>query len=189
MPESLHARKLGNREIELRHASRNAPPELSHCVVWLHNIRSMHNVGSVFRTCDAFGIGTVALSGFTPVPPRPEISKAALGADAFVPWICEENAENMLKRLRDAEYTLCAIEQTTASKPIFALRSVNTPAKKLCFLFGNEVNGVDDALLKEAEHVFEIPQFGKKHSLNVSVSAGVVLFQYLSSLLPLEATT
>jgi tRNA G18 (ribose-2'-O)-methylase SpoU len=188
MPDLLDARKLGNREIEMLHASRTAPSALAECIVWLHNIRSMHNVGSVFRTCDAFGIGTVALSGFTPAPPRPEISKAALGADAFVSWIHEENAENMLNRLRVAKYTLCAIEQTTASKPIFALRSINTPAQKICFLFGNEVNGVDEALIREAEHVFEIPQFGKKHSLNVSVSAGVVLFQYLSSLLPIEAT-
>lgn len=182
MPVEPSRLKLSNRDIESLHASRPFPSALKQSVVWLHNIRSMHNVGSVFRTCDAFGIGTIILSGFTPSPPRPEISKAALGADLFVPWKCIESIEDVIAELRRTEYILCAIEQTTVSRPIFELRSLN-PAENLCFLFGNEVHGVEEKLLMEADYCFEIPQFGKKHSLNVSVSAGIVLFQYLSGLL------
>jgi tRNA G18 (ribose-2'-O)-methylase SpoU len=172
-------RKLGNREIEALHASRIAPEALRSCSVWLHNIRSMHNVGSVFRTCDAFGVGMILLSGFTPAPPRPEISKAALGADEYVPWLYFNAPEDVLRWLNENRFTLCSIEQTTASASIFTLHSINR-AQKTCFLFGNEVNGIDESLLAKSQHVFDIPQFGRKHSLNIAVSAGIVLFQYLS---------
>lgn len=183
MPEFSAPVKLGNREIASLHASRELPESMRQCCVWLHDIRSMHNVGSVFRTCDAFGIGSLILSGFTPTPPRPEISKAALGADEFVPWLHFDTKESVLEKLTKENYALCAIEQTKASRSILQLRYLN-PAQKVCFLFGNEVQGIEDALLAQCNHFFEIPQFGQKHSLNVSVSAGVVLFQYLSGLLP-----
>jgi tRNA G18 (ribose-2'-O)-methylase SpoU len=142
-------------------------------VVWLHDIRSLHNVGSVFRTADGFGIAEVWLSGFTPTPPRPEIHKTALGADQTVTWRQFPSAEEVLACIRQENRYLVAIEQTTDAAD---LRSFTPPQQAIVVAFGNEVLGIDDRILHAADAVVEIPQFGRKHSLNVSVAAGVVLF-------------
>ncbi len=167
-------RKYTTRELAHRHAERPSDPLLAATTVWLHDVRSLHNVGSVFRSADAFGIASVWLSGYTPVPPRPEITKTALGAEATVPWLAFPSADAVLARIRAEGRTLWAVEQTTDSILLDHLPHP-LPADPV-LLFGNEVTGVDDRLLAAAHAVLEIPQFGRKHSLNLSVSAGIVLF-------------
>lgn len=171
-------RKWSIRELATLHASRQAPSQLPDTVLWLHNIRSMHNVGSVFRTADGFGIRQIYLSGYTPTPPRPEIHKTALGADKSVPWTYFSTADDALSALRLDDRTLIAVEQTTDAEPLHRI-SIE-PASRLCIVFGNEVTGLDEEVLSQADRVVEIPQFGKKHSLNVSVAAGIVCFGLFS---------
>lgn len=171
-------RKWSIRELAALHASRQAPEQLPDTVLWLHDIRSLHNVGSVFRTADGFGIRQIFLSGYTPTPPRPEIHKTALGADKSVPWTYFPTAEAALAAIRDEGRILLAIEQTTDAEPLH--RVTIDPGTRLCVVFGNEVTGLDDDVLAAADRVVEIPQFGKKHSLNVSVAAGIVCFGLFS---------
>ncbi len=171
-------RKWSIRELAQRHASRQAPEQLPDTVLWLHNIRSLHNVGSVFRTADGFGIRRIWLSGYTPTPPRPEIHKTALGADKSVAWSYFSTSEETLTQLRIENRILIAVEQTTDSRSLDEL--ILEPASRYCVVFGNEVTGLDDDVLAKADLVAEIPQFGKKHSLNVSVAAGIVCFGLFS---------
>lgn len=171
-------RKWSIRELAELHASRRVPEQLPDTVLWLHDIRSMHNVGSVFRTADGFGIRRIWLSGHTPTPPRPEIHKTALGADKSVPWTYFPTADSALAALRSEGRTLIAIEQTTDAEPLH--RATLDPGFRLCVVFGNEVTGLADDVLAAADRVLEIPQFGKKHSLNVSVAAGIVCFGLFS---------
>ena len=145
--------------------------------VWLHNIRSMHNVGSAFRSCDALGAGELILTGYTPLPPRPEISKTALGADETVAWRTLPNPIDTIIKLKTDGYRLIGIEQTKNSRLIKHLK-VNSNDKIILF-FGNEVTGLDNELLPHMEDCYEIPQYGQKHSLNVSVSIGITLYHIL----------
>ena len=155
---------------------------MSNLVIWLHNIRSMHNVGSALRTADAFAIRTVFLSGYTPAPPRPEISKTALGAENSVDWKHSENPDVFLKWCRSNSYTLAGIEQVHGSHPLTKYRTSDDA--RICLLFGNEVTGIDPELLGHCNPVLEIPQFGKKHSLNISVSLGIACYHFLCISLP-----
>lgn len=166
-------RKRSTLELAAWHGSRESDPVLRHAILWLHDIRSLHNVGSVFRSADGFGVAEVWLSGFTPTPPRPEIRKTALGAEQSVPWRYFQTADDALAAVRAENRFLVAIEQTIDAKD---LRGFTSPGRPIVAVFGNEVLGLDDAVLQAADQVVEIPQFGKKHSLNVSVAAGVVLF-------------
>lgn len=166
-------RKRSIRELAAWHASRTPDAVLPETVLWLHDIRSLHNVGSVFRSADGFGIAEIWLSGYTPTPPRPEIHKTALGADQTVPWRHFTTADAALRTIREENRFLVAIEQTTDAAD---LRTFIPPKRPLVVALGNEVLGIDDAILQAADAVVEIPQFGKKHSLNISVAAGVVLF-------------
>ncbi len=178
----LHIQKKTTRELYESNRTRTLPPLMSDLVLWLHNIRSMHNVGSAFRTADAFGIKSIFLSGYTPVPPRPEISKTALGADEIVSWKHESNPKRHLAWCQDHKYTLAGIEQTHQSEllPTYTPR----PDVQLCLLFGNEVTGMEPELLQYCDILLEIPQFGKKHSLNISVSIGITLYHFLTCHLP-----
>lgn len=171
-------RKWSIRELAALHAERQAPSQLPDTVLWLHDIRSMHNVGSVFRTADGFGIRRIWLSGYTPTPPRPEIHKTALGADKSVAWTYFPTAQDAFDALEADDRRLVAVEQTTDAEPLHRI-SID-PSSKLCVVFGNEVTGLADDVLARADHVVEIPQFGKKHSLNVSVAAGIVCFGLFS---------
>jgi tRNA G18 (ribose-2'-O)-methylase SpoU len=171
-------RKWSIRELARRHAEHSAPDQLTSTVLWLHNIRSMHKVGSVFRSADGFGIGEIWLSGHTPTPPRPEIHKTALGADKSVPWRYFAQASDVVAELHQQNRLLIGVEQTTDSIPLQDL--VLDPSRPICVVFGNEVTGLDEDVLAQADIVTEIPQFGKKHSLNVSVAAGIVLFGLFS---------
>jgi len=144
-------------------------------VVILDNVRSMHNVGSAFRTCDAFPVEALYLCGYTPVPPHRDIHKTALGATETVRWQHFPDAHSAALAARDAGYRIAAVEQAHGSVPLQAFSwDRQTP---LALVFGNEVGGVSDAVLQLAEDCIEIPQWGAKHSLNISVSIGVVLWE------------
>lgn len=141
----------------------------------------MHNVGAVFRSADAFDVAEVILSGYTPHPPRPEISKTALGADEHVKWTHFEQVEDTLAYLDKDHYLLWGIEQTTGS--MLLNNAVPPDDQPLCVTFGNEVTGIDADLMPHIDHFVEIPQFGHKHSLNVSVTTGIVLYSLLEKYL------
>lgn len=141
----------------------------------LDNIRSLHNVGSAFRTADAFRVERIFLTGITGTPPHREIQKTALGATESVQWTYHENPVAAILQLKSEGYTIIAVEQTTHSTTLQKFEPL--PSKKYALVFGNEVNGVSDAVIEEADLALEIPQHGTKHSLNVSVCLGVVVWE------------
>ncbi len=142
-------------------------------IVVLDNIRSMHNVGSIFRSADAFRIEAIFLCGYTPQPPHRDIHKTALGATETVAWQHFANIEQALQSLQEKQYSIAAIEQTSNS---MQLQQWQWDGKPLAVVFGNEVEGVQPAALPYCSMAVEIPQFGTKHSLNVSVAAGIILW-------------
>jgi len=145
-------------------------------VVVMDNIRSMHNVGSVFRTADAFLISGICLGGFTPQPPHRDIHKTALGATDSVDWLYYENTVDAVVDLKARGYKVLAIEQTEGSILLNEYEHTKVPT---AFVFGNEVDGVSDEVIQECDGVIEIPQWGMKHSLNISVAAAVVLWEFV----------
>ncbi len=147
-------------------------------VVVLDNIRSMHNVGSVFRSSDAFRIEAICLCGYTPQPPHRDIQKTALGATETVNWIYFEHTNDAIKQLKEHGYSIYAVEQVEGS---VSLENFNTINKKIAVIFGNEVEGVDSEVLVNCDGSIEIPQLGMKHSLNISVAAGIVLWDLTKS--------
>ncbi len=149
-------------------------------VVVLDNIRSAMNVGSFFRTCDAFLIEKVILCGITAVPPNREIHKTAIGATESVEWEYEENIQNAVESLKSSDYEIIGIEQTTDSLPLTDV-SIDK-GKKYALVFGNEVNGITQEVLPLLNLAVEIPQYGTKHSLNVSVCGGIVLHYFSSNI-------
>lgn len=145
-------------------------------VVVMDQIRSMHNVGSVFRTADAFLINGICLCGFTPQPPHRDIHKTALGATDSVDWMYYEETTDAVNALKEQGYKVYAIEQTEGSIPLNQFEKNNQP---IAFVFGNEVDGVDQIVIELCDGVIEIPQWGMKHSLNISVAAAVVLWEFV----------
>ena len=143
-------------------------------VLVLDNIRSAHNVGSAFRTSDAFGVDKVYLGGICPVPPSPELRKVALGAEEVVPFEHVADVVALVRRLQADGYTVVAVEQTVHSVKLDAFH--REPGRKYALVFGNEVAGVQQEVVDACDFSLEIPQQGTKHSLNVSVSVGVVLW-------------
>ena len=150
------------------------PP--SGLVVVLDNIRSAHNVGSAFRTADSFGIDRVVLCGISAVPPSADIHKSALGAEDSVPWVHFDDTTEAVSALRDQGYTIVSVEQTVHSLKLGSTFRRN-PDLKYALIFGNEVSGVRQDVVDASDCALEIPQYGTKHSLNVSVSVGVVLWE------------
>ncbi|MCW3467500.1 RNA methyltransferase [Chitinophaga sp. PC15] len=143
-------------------------------VLVLDNIRSMHNVGSVFRTADAFLLQGIALCGYTPVPPHRDIHKTALGATETVEWQYFATTLEAVKALQAEGYQVMAIEQAVNSHMLDGF--VPPADKPLALVFGNEVSGVDPEVMRVADGCIEIPQLGMKHSLNISVSTGIVVW-------------
>jgi tRNA G18 (ribose-2'-O)-methylase SpoU len=135
----------------------------------------MHNVGSAFRTCDAFAVEALYLCGYTPVPPHRDIHKTALGATETVNWKHFKETKDAVQEARNAGYKIYAVEQAHDSISLNKLEWQDRD--KLAFVFGNEVSGVNDEVLAAADGCIEIPQWGAKHSLNISVSVGVVLWE------------
>jgi 23S rRNA (guanosine2251-2'-O)-methyltransferase len=149
------------------------------CLV-LDNVRSLHNVGSAFRTADAFSIEKIYLTGITGTPPHREIEKTALGATTSVDWLYVESTAQILHDLKQNGYTVIVVEQTSES---ISLSNFNPdPAKKYCFVFGNEVHGVSEDALPFGDIAIEIPQHGTKHSLNISVCLGIVTWEIFKKL-------
>lgn len=144
----------------------------------LDDIRSMANVGSVFRTGDCFRIEKIYLCGITSTPPHREIEKTALGATESVDWVYCESTESLVQTLKVEGYHILALEQVEGSVSLTDFRP--DPHTPYALILGNEVFGVNDALLQHADQVVEIPQFGTKHSFNVSVSAGIFLWDYFT---------
>jgi tRNA G18 (ribose-2'-O)-methylase SpoU len=148
----------------------------------LHNIRSLHNVGSIFRTADAVGIEKLYLCGYTPAPfdefklPRGPLVKVALGAEKTVLWESVGSTSNLLKRLRTEGKKIFAIEQSARSVPYTKIRLSAREKKNAVLVVGNEIKGLSPAVLKKCHKVLEIPMLGKKESLNVSVAFGIVAY-------------
>lgn len=148
----------------------------------LDNIRSAHNVGSVFRSADSFKADKVWLCGICATPPSAEIHKSALGAEFSVEWGYEKDTLSLVKRLKEEGYTVLSVEQTVNSVMLDKFKPET--GRKYALVFGNEVDGVQQEVVDASDGVLEIPQYGTKHSLNISVSAGIVLWHIASALLP-----
>ena len=173
---NMHNRKLLN--IELGRVSAAEYKELpeSGIVLVLDNIRSAHNVGSAFRTADSFKIDKVWLCGICAVPPSAEIHKSALGAEDSVAWEHVDDTMEAVRRLKEDGYTIVSSEQTMESVMLDTF--VPEPGRRYAVVFGNEVAGVSQEVVDASDFALEIPQYGTKHSLNVSVSMGVVLWHF-----------
>lgn len=146
----------------------------------LDNIRSAHNVGSVFRSADSFKADKVWLCGICATPPSAEIHKSALGAEFSVEWGYEKDTLSLVKRLKEEGYTVLSVEQTVNSVMLDKFKPET--GRKYALVFGNEVDGVQQEIVDASDGVLEIPQYGTKHSLNISVSAGIVLWHIASAL-------
>jgi len=168
-------RKLGMDELNRKSVNGFRESEKTPIVVILDNIRSMHNVGSVFRTADAFLIEAIYLCGYTPQPPHRDIHKTALGATETVEWKYFASAAEGVRELQERGYKVYAVEQTEGSVllPEFSAGS----AGPMAVVFGNEVSGVSEDALTLCDGGVEIPQWGMKHSLNISIAAGIVLWE------------
>jgi tRNA G18 (ribose-2'-O)-methylase SpoU len=148
--------------------------------VLLDNVRSLHNVGSTFRTADAFRVEKIILTGITGKPPHREIQKTALGATESVRWEYQEKGEEIVTQLKNDGYTIVVVEQTTES---ISLEGFEVDKKeKYCLVFGNEVNGVSEKIIDQAHYALEIPQVGTKHSLNIAVCLGIVTWEFFKKL-------
>jgi 23S rRNA (guanosine2251-2'-O)-methyltransferase len=149
-------------------------------ILILDDIRSMNNIGSVFRTGDAFKVEKVYLCGITAIPPHREIQKTALGADETVAWEHVKDIVELVKKLQSEGVIVTAVEQVENS--VSLLDFIPEKDKKYAFVFGNEVFGVNQSVVEQADFVLEIPQYGTKHSLNISVTAGVVAWDFVSKI-------
>lgn len=178
----MNNRKLLNSELERLTLQEFKSAEKIPVALVLDNIRSRHNIGSAFRTSDAFCLEKIMLCGITSVPPSAEIHKTALGAEDSMLWEYFEDTETAVETLRNEGFYIIAVEQAENS----ILLNDFTPAKnhKYALVFGNEVKGVQQKIVDICDKCIEIPQFGTKHSLNVSVSIGVVLWHFVNELMP-----
>ncbi|MGN0087215.1 MAG: RNA methyltransferase [Alloprevotella sp.] len=171
----LQIEELGRLDVEAFRAAEKTP-----LVVVLDNVRSLHNVGSVFRTADAFRLAGVVLCGITAVPPAPEIHKTALGAEDSVQWSYFSDTLDALAALRADGYGLLAVEQVEGSHTLSAFPVEQ--GRKYALVLGNEVKGVRQEVVDACDAAVEIPQYGTKHSLNVSVTAGIVMWEFFKRL-------
>ncbi|MHA3046924.1 RNA methyltransferase [Riemerella anatipestifer] len=175
MTKKLKLEELGRIDIETFKKTSKTP-----LVVVLDNIRSMHNVGALFRTADAFLIEKIMLCGITPQPPHREIHKAALGATESVDWVYQKDISEAIKELKTQGYNIIGVEQTTDSISLSDFE-IN-PNQKYALVLGNEVEGLSDEALSLYDSFIEIPQLGIKHSLNVSVCGGIVIWSFFKAL-------
>jgi len=173
----LSMEELGRKSIQDFKQARKIP-----LVIVLDNIRSMHNVGSIFRTADGFLASGIFLCGFTPQPPHRDIQKTALGATETVDWIYFPSTLEAVQQLKSEGYRIYAIEQVEGS--IMLDRFESNPEEKYAVILGNEVTGVDEEVLKLCDSAIEIPQEGMKHSLNVSIAAGIVAWEFYKWVAP-----
>ncbi len=173
------------RKLKITELNRLSPEEFKQSkktpiTVVLDNIRSLHNVGSVFRTADAFLIEAIYLCGITSTPPHAEIHKTALGAEDSVKWEYAKDITEVLHRLKEQNYTICAVEQAEGSTSLSDFKIKKS--QKTAIVFGNEVKGVQQKVIDLCDACIEIPQYGTKHSFNISVSAGIVIWELFKKL-------
>lgn len=168
--KKLKLEELGRLSVDEFKVSKKIPV----CIV-LDNVRSLHNVGSAFRTADAFSVEKLVLAGITGTPPHREIEKTALGATSSVAWSYHESAGAAIVDLKKEGWKIVVVEQTTHSVPLHEFKT--TPGEKICLVFGNEINGVSEEVIEHADAGLEIPQSGTKHSLNISVCVGIVVWE------------
>jgi len=173
-------RKLRNEELDRLTIEDMQQVSKNPIVIVLDNLRSMHNVGSAFRTADAFLCERILLCGITAQPPHREIHKTALGATDSVSWEYFENTLEAINSLKKEGYKIASIEQ--ADKSISLEKFEFVAEEKLALVFGNEVKGVQEVVVQQSDYVLEIPQQGTKHSLNVSVSIGVVIWDLINKM-------
>lgn len=171
-------KKRSTREILETNLSRRSALK-DNFILWLHNVRSLHNVGAAFRNADAFGVKEIYLSGYTPQPPRPEITKTAIGAEEHIAWHAIKNPLQKITELKQSAYKVIGLEQTDSSE---LLSKFEPDTKKICLILGNEVTGIHTDIIPMLDKAVEIPQFGMKHSLNVSVACGVALYALMLKL-------
>lgn len=175
----MENRKLLNSELDRKSVSEFHEAEKTPIIVILDNVRSLNNIGSVFRTADAFLIEKIYLCGITARPPHKDIRKTALGATETVSWEYRENVLEVVEELRQKRIKVYSVEQAEGAQ---MLNDFTPSSERLAVVFGNEVKGVQQEVVNASDGVIEIPQLGSKHSLNISVSAGVVLWDLFSKL-------
>ena len=177
-------RKLANEELNRLDIESFKKVSKSPLILILDNIRSLNNIGAVFRTADAFLVQKIYLCGITASPPHKDIRKTALGATESVKWVYVTNTLDVIKKLKDQNVQIVSIEQAVEAKHLheFEVGEGTTYA----LVFGNEVKGVSQEIVTASDTVIEIPQFGTKHSLNISVSAGVVIWDFWTKLNKLQ---
>jgi 23S rRNA (guanosine2251-2'-O)-methyltransferase len=173
-------RKLKNNELNRLSAEDFRKAKKSPFIIILDNVRSLNNIGSVFRTSDAFLVEKIYLCGITATPPHRDIHKTALGSTETVAWEYYKVTADAVLDLKRTGYVVVAVEQTTGSISLKDFRIV--PGKKYAFVFGHEVRGVDQSVVDLCDYCLDIPQYGTKHSLNISVSAGIVLWEVFRQL-------
>lgn len=167
-------RKLANSELDRKTVGEFKESSKTPLIVILDNVRSLHNIGSVFRTADAFLIEKIYLCGITASPPHRDITKTALGATKTVAWEHRDNTLTLVKELQKQEIKIVAVEQAEQAVMLDNFKMENNT--RYAIIFGNEVKGVQQELVSVANAVVEIPQLGTKHSLNIAVSAGIVIW-------------
>ena len=170
--------KLKNSELDRLTMDEFKQAEKFPLVIVLDNIRSQNNIGSAFRTGDAFRVESICLCGITATPPHRDIHKTALGAENTVEWKYFENTVDAINLLKEKGYKIATVEQATQSTMLQNF-TLNT-SEKLALVFGNEVEGVEESIMEMADYCIEIPQFGTKHSLNITVSMGIVIWHLAS---------
>ncbi|KAB1069747.1 RNA methyltransferase [Tamlana haliotis] len=173
-------RKLKNSELDRLTVNDFKDAEKTPIIIVLDNIRSLNNIGSVFRTSDAFLIEKIYLCGITATPPHKDIHKTALGSTDTVAWEYVENTMDLVEKLKAESVQICAIEQAENATMLNDFEVA--PNTKYALVFGNEVKGVAQTVVSASDTVIEIPQYGTKHSLNISVSCGVVVWDLFSKL-------
>ncbi len=175
--KKLSLKELNRIDLVQFHKKKKTP-----IVIVLDNIRSMSNIGSVFRTSDAFLIEEIHLCGITSCPPNKEIHKTALGATESVKWRYFENTMDSINSLKKENYQVISVEQAKNSVKLNEFSVINS--QKTAFVFGNEVKGVQQEIIDQSDFCLEIPQYGTKHSLNISISAGIVIWHAFNSMNP-----
>lgn len=167
-------RKLLNEELDRLEVASYKDSEKIPVMVILDNVRSQNNIGSVFRTADAFRLEGIFLCGITATPPHREIHKTALGATESVSWKYYKETTDAIFELKERDYQILAVEQVEGSR---SLDQLKLTGEKYALVFGHEVRGVDQEVVNLSDHCIEIPQYGTKHSLNISVAAGIVIWE------------
>lgn len=173
-------RKLKNKELNRLNLDEFKRKKKVPIIIVLDNVRSAHNVGSVFRTSDAFLIEKIILCGICPIPPKNEIRKTALGATESVEWEYAKESTDCVNELKEKGYTIASVEQADNAIALNDFSFDNS--QKMALIFGNEVSGVSNDIIQISDTVIEIPQHGTKHSFNISVSVGIVLWDLMSKM-------